>query len=130
VSVRQRLKKYLKFKKVSQRSFGEKINVSSGYVSSIRESILPDKLKSIALHFPDLNISWLLFGEGDMLKTAHTTTAAEKQPDYGECNCDCCRKHRAVIDVLRDQLREKDDMIAKLNRELGRSQPEKNNHVA
>ncbi len=44
----------------------------SGYVNNIRVSIQPDKITSIALHFPELNTGWLLTGEGEMLKSNFT----------------------------------------------------------
>lgn len=54
---------------MSDRAFCEVIGVSSSYISSMRVSIQPDKLTSIAEQFPMLNIDWLLTGEGEMLKT-------------------------------------------------------------
>lgn len=68
-TVKQRLIEYLKFKKISKTEFGRQIGVSSAFVTSMRTSIQPDKIKSIAIKFPDLNTSWLLTGEGEMLKT-------------------------------------------------------------
>jgi hypothetical protein len=67
-TIKQRLSAYLSTKKISKKMFGEKIGVSSAYVTSIRKSIQPDKLELIAANFPDLNISWLLTGEGDMIR--------------------------------------------------------------
>ncbi len=67
MSVKQRLKEYLKSIKLSERAFGCTIGVSSGYVSGMRQSIQPDKIESIAKHFPNLNTGWLLTGQGEML---------------------------------------------------------------
>ena len=67
-TVKERLTKYLKYKNISKIDFGNSIGVSAAYVSSIRKSIQPDKIKSIALNYPDLNIDWLLTGEGNMIK--------------------------------------------------------------
>ena len=67
-SVKERLIEYLSYKGVSKATFGRSIGVSGAYVTSIRKSIDKDKLQSIALHYPDLNIEWLLYGEGSMLK--------------------------------------------------------------
>ena len=66
-SVKQRLILFLDSIKMNKSDFGKSIGVSSAYVTSIRESISPQKLKSIALNFPELNIDWLLTGNGDML---------------------------------------------------------------
>jgi transcriptional regulator with XRE-family HTH domain len=67
MAVKERLSLYLKSRKISARSFCEVIGVSATYVSSMRSSIQPDKLNSITEHFPDLNITWLLTGDGQML---------------------------------------------------------------
>ena len=71
-SVKERLIRYLEEQHISKAEFGRSIGVSSAYVTSIRKSIDKDKLKSIALNYPNLNIDWLLFGEGEMLKSSQT----------------------------------------------------------
>lgn len=68
MTVKERLVKYLKHKKVNIRQFQLMIGVSNSYVSNMRQSISPDKIISISNHFPDLNITWLITGEGQMLK--------------------------------------------------------------
>lgn len=81
-TVRERLTAYLKFKKVSFTAFGNAIGVSNAYVTSIRKSIQPDKIQAIALNYPDLNINWLLTGEGDMLK--HVPSTEEEAAPKGK----------------------------------------------
>ena len=66
--MKERLIAYLDTKGISKTAFGESIGVSNAYVTSIRKSIQPDKIRAIALKYPDLNIDWLLTGEGNMLK--------------------------------------------------------------
>ncbi|PQL94299.1 helix-turn-helix domain-containing protein, partial [Apibacter adventoris] len=68
MSVKERIKKFVSYKNISIRNFCNIIGVSSAYITSMRKSIQPDKLESISLHFPDINIEWLLTGEGSMLK--------------------------------------------------------------
>lgn len=67
MGVKERLTEYLKVKGISKSEFGRRIGVSNAYVSSIRKSIDKDKLQSIALSFPDLNIDWLVYGNGAMM---------------------------------------------------------------
>lgn len=78
-TVKERLTQYLKLKKISKTSFGKAIGVSNSFVSSMRKSIAPDKIQSIALNYPDLNIEWLLTGEGAMLKnqSGHTVVTGD-----------------------------------------------------
>lgn len=81
--VRDRLKKYLNYKGLKDKEFCSSLGVSTAYISSMRESISPDKLKSIALLYDDLNITWLLTGEGEMLKEP-VGDEAEAEPTLGE----------------------------------------------
>lgn len=69
-SVKDRLVEYLSSQKISKSEFGRTIGVSNAYVTSIRKSIDSDKIKSIALNYPNLNIEWLLTGEGSMIKSS------------------------------------------------------------
>lgn len=66
-TVKERLVAYLEYKGINKSEFGRMIGVSNAYISSIRKSIQPDKVERIAAAFPDLNVSWLITGEGDML---------------------------------------------------------------
>ncbi len=66
-SVKHRLISYLEHKGISKSEFGRTIGVSSAYITSMRKSIQPDKLKSISISYPDLNTNWLLTGEGEMI---------------------------------------------------------------
>lgn len=73
-TVKERLEFFLKSKKISKTDFGKAVGVSNSFVSSMRKSLGPDKLQSIAQTYPDLNIEWLLTGEGEMLKTQSNHT--------------------------------------------------------
>lgn len=80
MAVRDRLKAYLKEKNISQADFAIGIGASTGYVNAIVKTIGSDKLAIIREKFPDLNIGWLLTGEGEMLKSA---TAAPATTENG-----------------------------------------------
>ena len=67
-TVKERLMRYIKFKKLSQKRFEEAVGLSNGYLNSLRKSPTATKLQSIIDTFPDLNQQWLLTGEGNMLK--------------------------------------------------------------
>lgn len=68
MTIKDRLIKYLEYKGISKRQFELSIGVSNGYINNMRVSIQPDKVRNIALHYPDLNTGWLMTGEGEMLK--------------------------------------------------------------
>ncbi len=67
-SVKDRLIEYLKYKRISKSDFGRSIGVSSAYISSMRRSISQEKKEIIEQIYTDLNIEWLLYGIGSMLK--------------------------------------------------------------
>lgn len=69
MTVKERIKYIAKIKERSVRAFETKVGFSNGYINSIRKSIQPDKIECIASNYPDINIGWLLTGEGPMLNS-------------------------------------------------------------
>ena len=66
----ERIAMYLNFKSISPHSFERNINLSNGYYSKQLKnlgSVGSDILIKIYHHFPDLNILWVLTGEGQMI---------------------------------------------------------------
>lgn len=72
-TVKERLVRFIKYKKLSQKRFEETVGLSNGYVNNIRQSITQNKLQQISLCFPELNKAWLLTGEGNMLLDSDVT---------------------------------------------------------
>lgn len=68
MAVKDRLMKYLEYKELSMRKFSLSCGMSESYVRSIRNSIQPDKMSVISTNYPDLNMGWIMTGEGQMLK--------------------------------------------------------------
>lgn len=83
-SVKERLKQFLKQSNIKGVDFCQSINVSIGFISGMRESIQPDKLKSIAIKYPRLSIEWLLIGEGSMLKPEQISSIVERLKHFIE----------------------------------------------
>ena len=77
--VKQRLIQFIKYKKISQRNFEQRCGLANGYVGNIRNSVSGKKLDDICRVFPELNKSWLLLGEGDMLNNALYTRSNAEQ---------------------------------------------------
>lgn len=80
MTVKERLKMFIQYANISVRRFEHSCGLSYGYVNSIRVSIQPDKIESIATQFPDLNTGWLLTGEGTMLREPEESKNVE--PSY------------------------------------------------
>lgn len=66
-TVKERLLEYLRANRITQAEFGRMMGVSSAYVSTMRESLSLDMQKKVKAAFPDLNMQWLIFGEGEMI---------------------------------------------------------------
>ncbi len=71
-AVKQRLVHFIKFMHLTQKAFEDRCGMSNGYVANIRKGIGNDKLLNIVQQFPQLNREWLLYGEGEMLKSTPT----------------------------------------------------------
>lgn len=72
MTVKERIREFIKYLKISEREFCRQIGVSTSYVNSIRTSIQPDKMKSIGEKYPQLNPMWLITGEGEMLQNPNS----------------------------------------------------------
>lgn len=82
-AVKQRLVQFIKMMHLTQRGFEELCGMGNGYVNSIRKSIGPEKMQSIIRAFPQLNREWLLYGEGQMLKS---TPSVQQNNVHGNNN--------------------------------------------
>ncbi|MDR1729958.1 MAG: helix-turn-helix domain-containing protein [Prevotellaceae bacterium] len=106
MSVKERIKEFIKSKKMTISDFEKQINVANGYVNSISKGIGTEKIEIILEKYPNLNIEWLITGTGEMLK-----------PD---------RKNETdshtTIELLLNILKEKDGKIEELNRKVGELQ--------
>lgn len=69
VSVKQRLIQFIKYKGIGQGKFEKTVGLSNGYINQLRHSPSPQKIQMIIGAYPDLNQSWLLTGEGEMLNS-------------------------------------------------------------
>lgn len=69
MSVKDRLKKYLKEHNLTIRAFEKSIDASNGYVNSISKGIGGDKILLIIEKYSNLDVVWLLTGKGEMIKS-------------------------------------------------------------
>lgn len=75
----ERIAMYLQFKTISPHAFEKKIKLSNGYFSKQLKhlgSVGSDILMKIHLAYPELDILWILTGEGQMLKETTSPTRA------------------------------------------------------
>ena len=67
--IKDRLIKFLQFKGLGQLAFEQACNLSRGFVNKVGDSITVRSQERIQNAFPDLNMSWLKVGVGNMLNT-------------------------------------------------------------
>lgn len=75
-TVKDRLTKFRQYKKLGQGKFEKLSGLSNGYLTQLRKAPGSEKLQRILCAFPDLNRTWLLTGEGDMLTGVQTTQSS------------------------------------------------------
>lgn len=80
MTVKERLIAFIKEKGLSQSRFEKMIGLSNGFVNNISKGIGADKLQRIVSVYPELNTTWLLTGEGEMLKKCSTPVHKNTRP--------------------------------------------------
>ena len=86
----QRLKIFVESKGINQKEFADLIDSTQQYVSALlngKRKLGTNLIERFENQFPELNIHWLLTGEGQMLKEAgepeeEKHKAEEENPDY------------------------------------------------
>ena len=67
-TVKERLICFINYLGISVRKFELECGLKNSYVNNIRKTITDDKLKLISDRYSELNLSWLILGQGKMLK--------------------------------------------------------------
>lgn len=71
-TVKQRLMEFIIYSGLSQGRFERECGMSNGYINNLKKTLGAEKLQNVIRRFPELNTEWLLYGEGEMLKTTTT----------------------------------------------------------
>ncbi|MEN9382809.1 MAG: hypothetical protein RI940_1692 [Bacteroidota bacterium] len=81
----ERIAIYLQFKTISPHSFERNINLSNGYYAKQLKnlgSVGSDILIKVHNHYPDLNILWVLTGDGQMIAESDSNGSISNNEDY------------------------------------------------
>lgn len=84
MTTKDRLKEFLSSQKIGRNKFEEQINISTGYMSSKAITVTSDVIEKTVSAYPDLNLDWLITGEGPMLKSEISNMLAESLMEYGK----------------------------------------------
>ena len=85
-TVKERLIRFIKSIRFTQKEFCDSIGVCRSYVSTIRQSLAPEKLSAISAQYPELNIEWLLTGKGEMLNSTRAVSGGVVVTNNGQIN--------------------------------------------
>lgn len=70
--LKTRLKEFIEYKELSNRAFLLSCGFSESYLNNISKGISNEAIKKIESVYPELSISWLTLGEGEMIKSELT----------------------------------------------------------
>lgn len=112
-NLKERLLFFISKLGINKAQFEKEVGVSNGFVDKAGDNTRKSSLDRISTRYPQLNISWLLTGEGEMLKSgtiiqkigdnsAHNTQVA------GDAELAVCQQK---VEYLERILEEKERMI-------------------
>lgn len=78
-TTKDRILIFLEYLGMGQNAFEKKCGISNGYISNSRGSFGSRIISKISTAYPDLNVEWLMTGEGTMLKSE---SISEKDADF------------------------------------------------
>lgn len=77
MTTKDRLKEFLSIKNIGRNKFEQQVGISTGYLSTRAIAISSEVIEKTANAFPDLNLEWLITGNGNMFKTDISSSAQE-----------------------------------------------------
>ena len=81
--MKERLIEFLAYLGIGQNKFERAVGFSTGFVNKVGDSIREANLAKITRAYPELNISWLKTGEGDMIRKADIIQIADRNSIIG-----------------------------------------------
>ncbi len=114
MSFGERLKEFIDFKRMNIRSFEIKSTLKNGTIYRVvknNTSLNGDSITAIGKKWSDLNLNWLLLGEGEMLKTGYTKNKLDKESKSTGYSNDKRWDKDAQLDRALDQIELQNEMI-------------------
>ena len=108
MTTKKRLKEFVSKKGYGQNKFEEYIGIANGYLASKSQSITSDTIEKVLAKFPELNLYWLITGQGEMLKSEEDQEGIEMV------------KLRAEIESLKTQLAREKELVSQF---MGKIEP-------
>lgn len=112
---KEKIRKYLTFKSISESEFYRKTGLSNGFLNS-GKGISSDKLKIIISIYRDINLNWLLFGNENMIIESNYNNRVESQNLINESE----QNYNSINTYLEKNIKDKDLQIIELSKEIGK----------
>lgn len=131
--IKERLTRYLKSKRLSQREFAQICSVNSSVLSRISEATDDATLRKID-EASDLNVDWLTKGEGEMLKPA-THQSAGNVSGHNVCGVNingreihitCPDEYQTLLSIMNDHK----NIVEKYQAQLDKAQSQLDELIA
>lgn len=113
-----RVSKYCKRKNIAISKFESLAGLSNGYVNRVSKRPSSEKLDKIKTAFPDLNIDWLLTGEGEMLKSGTIQQAGDNATQVHGNDNHVNNPH--VLEMAMTEIAEQRKLVAKSQEQIDR----------
>lgn len=96
MDLKDRILAYINYLQISVSEFERNSGLSNGYIKNFKGQLGVEKLENILKAYPELNYSWLVRGEGEMLKPG------VQQISYGDMSPNLNGKGNSVNFVTED----------------------------
>ena len=106
-----RISEYCNYKNIAISKFEEKSGLSNGYFNQVKKRPSSNKLDNIKSAFPDLNILWLLTGQGEMIRADNSIVVKGDDNTTNNNRIGPSGADRE-IELLKALIQEKDKQIA------------------
>ncbi|WP_417040223.1 hypothetical protein [Coprobacter fastidiosus] len=126
MDIKERIYAFIEHKGISERKFLISSGISTGYMKNFKTSMGSDKLAGVMKAYPDLNIEWLILGDGEgrkMLKSSDTANSNEsyRDSDISELILNLSKTisdQQGKISSLTEQLKNEEVINNKLRNEI------------
>jgi hypothetical protein len=111
----------LEFKSLTAYAFERACGIANGYLKKQyngKGSVGSDILEKIHQHYPDLNMLWLLVGDGEMIVRDSNLVLKENEEKYMTIKDEMIALLQAQIAFLERSIADKDKIIAILEAQL------------
>ena len=121
MSIVDRIYKIIDWKDISVNEFSKRIDVSNGYFAKQRSAnanVGSQVIEKVVRECPEVNLYWLITGEGEMLKP--DTTLSLKSSATHPSSVDNFSRVCNIYNVYNGLIKEKDAIIEKKDAEINR----------